>query len=203
MGAPNRSSPQRSRLAYEAARILAEQGDQAFDRARRKAALRVGALDRRDWPSNEEIQGALLEQRSLFQSERREGELRHLRAQAVASMGVLTRFRPRLVGPVLAGTGNLHQGVRLHLFADSPEEVVFTLFDQKIPWREREETLRFGGGVRRAYPTFTFVAGGIPFTLVVLPLQALRNAPLDTVTGRPGPGADLEDVRRLLERPGT
>ena len=202
MGAPSHPSPQRSRLAYEAARILAEQGDQAFDRARRKAALRIGVLNRRDWPTNEEIQGALLEQRRLFAPEPVHGELRHLRTQAVSAMGVFAKFRPRLVGPALSGTGDLRQGVRLHLFADSPEEVIFALFDQQIPWREREEPLRFGGGVRRVLPAFAFVAGDIPFTLVVLPIQALSNPPLDTVTDRPERGADLAAVRRLLEAAG-
>lgn len=196
-----RSSPsaQRSRLAYEAARILADQGDQAFDRARRKAALRIGVIDRRDWPTNEEIQGALLEQFRLFQSERVAGEVKRLRTQASAAMGALARFQPRLVGPALSGVGDLHQGVRLHLFADSPEELAFALFDQGIPWHEREETLRFGGGVRRTYPAFSFVAGDIPFTLVALPMQALRNPPLDPVSDRPERGASLEAVRRLLD----
>jgi hypothetical protein len=202
MGAPSHPSPQRARLAYEAARILAEQGDQAFDHARRKAALRIGALNRRDWPTNEEIQVALLEQRRLFAPEPAQGELRHLRTQAVAAMGVFAKFRPRLVGPALAGTGDPRQGIRLHLFADSPEEVVFVLCDQHIPWQEREEPLRFGGGVRRVLPAFAFVAGDIPFRLVVLPIQALSNPPLNTVTDRPERGADLAAVRRLLETPG-
>jgi hypothetical protein len=203
MGVPSHPSPQRSRLAYEAARILAEQGDQAFDHARRKAALRIGILNRRDWPTNEEIQGALLEQLRLFAPERVHGDLQHLRTQAVAAMGVFAKFRPRLVGPALSGTGDMHQGVRLHLFADSPEEVVFVLCDRHIPWQEREEPLRFGGGVRRVVPAFAFVAGDIPFTLVVLPIQALSNPPLDTVTDRPERGADLQTVRRLLEGPGA
>lgn len=203
MGARNQPSPQRARLAYEAARILAEQGDQAFDHARRKAALRIGVINRRDWPTNEEIQGALMEQRRLFEPERLGSELRRLRTQALAAMGIFAKFRPRLVGSALSGAGDLRQGVRLHLFADSPEEVVFVLYDQHIPWHEREEPLRFGGGVRRVLPAFSFVAGDIPFTLVVLPTQAMSNPPLDSVTDRPERGADLEAVRRLLEGPGA
>jgi hypothetical protein len=198
----NRFSPQRGRLAYEAARILAEQGNQAFDRARRKAAERTGILDRRDWPTNEEIQDALLEQRRLFQPERAAGDLHRLRQQAVAAMRTFARFLPRLVGPVLSGTGDLRQGVRMHLFAESPKDLVFALMDQGIPWREREEALRYSGGVRRVEPVFSFVAGGIPFSLVVLPPQAMRNPPLDPVTERPERGASLEAVRGLLGEPG-
>jgi hypothetical protein len=202
VGGRSRCSPQRYRLAYEAARILAEQGDQAFDRARRKAAERTGMLNRREWPTNEEIQGALLEQRRLFQSERGAADLQRLRQQAAAAMRSFSRFLPRLVGPVLSGTGDLRQGVRMHLFAESPKELVFALVDQGIPWQEREEPLRYSGGVRRVQPAFAFVAGGIPFTLVVLPLQAIRNPPLDPVTERPERGADLDAVRKLLDETG-
>lgn len=196
----SRCSPQRCRLAYEAARILAEQGDQAFDRARRKAAERTGIANRREWPSNEEIQDALLEQRRLFQSERVAADLQRVRHQAAAAMRSFARFLPRLVGPALSGTGDLRQGVRMHLFADSPEELVFALVDQGIPWHEREETLRYSGGIRRVQPAFAFVAGDIPFTLVVLPLQAMRNPPLDPVTERPERGADLEAVTKMLDQ---
>jgi hypothetical protein len=203
MSGCDRGSPQRQRLAYEAARILAEHGDQAFDRARRKAALRIGIENRREWPTNEEIQDALLEQRRIFQSERIAGDLGRLRGQALAAMCAFARFLPHLVGPALSGAGDLRQGVRMHLFADSPKELVFSLIDQGIPWQEREEALRYGGGVRKVHPAFTFVAGEIPFTLIVLPLHALRNPPLDTVTERPERGADRDALRRILDETGS
>jgi len=199
MSGHHRGSPQRDRLAYEAARILAEHGGQAFDRARRKAAERLGIVNRRDWPTNEEIHQALLEQRCLFQGERCAADLRRLREQAARAMGVFARFRPRLVGPVLAGTADMGAGVRLHLFADSPEELVFALVDQGIPWQEGEEVLRYGDGRRLACPSFGFVAGEIPFTLVVLPPQSLRSPPLNPVTERPERGVGLGALRRLLE----
>jgi hypothetical protein len=199
MNTRGRSTPQRHRLAYEAARILAEHGGQAFDRARRKAAERLGITNRREWPSNEEIYIALLEQRRLFQGQRIDADQRHLRQQAAVAMGAFARFTPRLVGPVLTGAGDLHAGVRLHLFADSPEELVFALVDQGIPWEEGEETLRYSGGRRLTHPSFAFVAGEIPFTLVVLPHKALGNPPLDPVTERPERGASLDTLRSMLE----
>lgn len=198
MGGRNRPGAQRQQLAYEAARIMAEQGIAEFDRARVKAAQRVGIGDRRCWPSNEEIQEALLAHQRLFQGERREEELRHLRAQAVEAMMTLSRFAPRLVGPVLTGTGGKVIGVRLHLFADNAEDVVFALMDQGIPWQEREVTLRYAGGVRRAHPILAFFAGETPFELVILPRVAARNPPLDSVSERPERGADIIEVQRLL-----
>jgi hypothetical protein len=197
--AGNRLSHRRSRLAYEAARILSDQGDQTFDRARRKAAERTGNSDRRDWPTNEEIQDALIEQRRLFASDRVNCDLRRLREQAMLAMDAFSKFRPRLVGGALIGSGNLHQGVRMHLFAERPEEVVFALLEQGIPWQEREVILRYGGSTRRTHPMFAFVAGDIPFALVVLPLEALRNPPLDLVTERPDRGVDGETLRQMLQ----
>ncbi len=202
MSGRNRCSPQRCRLAYEAARILAEQGDQAFDRARRKAAERTGIANRREWPTNVEIQDALLEQRRLFKSERAVADLYRLRQQAAVAMQSFARFLPRLVGPVLSGTGDLRLGVRMHVFAESPKELMFALIDRGIPWQEREEPLRYGDGLRRVQPAFAFIAGDIPFTLVVLPLQAMRSPPLNPVTERPERGADLEAVRKMLQDPG-
>ncbi|MEA3278565.1 MAG: hypothetical protein U9Q81_25355 [Pseudomonadota bacterium] len=199
MGGHNRSNAQRQRLAYEAARIMVEQGIQQFDRARRKAAVRAGIGNKRCWPNNEEIQEALLQQRRLFQGDRQALELRSLRRQALSAMRTFASFVPRLVGPVLCGTGDAAQGVRLHLFADNPEDVVLALLDQGIPWQEREGIIRYSGGVRRNHPVFTVFAGETPFELVVLPLAALRNPPLNPVSERPEKGADAADVERLVE----
>ncbi|AGA88957.1 hypothetical protein Thimo_0082 [Thioflavicoccus mobilis 8321] len=198
MGASRRSDFQRQRLAYEAARIMAEQGEQEFDRARRKAASRLGVADRRAWPKNDEIQSALLQQRRLFDpQESRHAELRRLRVHALNAMRLFATFAPRLVGPALIGTGDATAGIRLHLFAESPEEVVLILIDQAIPWHERERSFCYAGGKRYTHPTFHFVAGDIPVELVVLPVQSRRNPPLDAVTERPERGADLVEVERL------
>lgn len=195
----NRPSPQRRQLAYEAARIMAEQGIEEFESARRKAAERARVDNRRAWPTNEEIQEALLAHRRLFQTERQARELQHLRGQALEAMRTFERFHPRLVGAVLTGVADGRQAVRLHLFADNPEDVVFLLLDRSIPWDEREGTLRFAGGVRRVHPVLSFLAGETRFELVVLPSSAQRSPPLDQVTERPDRGADAAEVARLLD----
>lgn len=200
MGNRNRSDVRRLRLAYEAARILHDQGDGAFERARRKAAERSGVSDRRLWPSNEEIRDALRSQQRLFQGESQAAELHRMREQAVQGMRNLAGFSPRLVGPVLDGSADGRQPVRLHLFADHPEDVVLTLMQRHIPWTQQEETLRFGGGVRRVHPVLRFFAGDLCFELVILPPSALRNPPLDPVSERPQRGADADDVERMLAR---
>jgi hypothetical protein len=99
---------------------------------------------------------------------------------------------------VLTGSGQEQLGIQLFLFAENPEDVVFALLDQQIPWHERERAFRFSGGERRNYPIILFMAGDVPFELTVLPVQALRNPPLDPVTERPARGAAIAEVERLL-----
>jgi hypothetical protein len=198
MSGRDRANVLRQRIAYEAARIMVEQGGGDFERARRKAAERTGILDRRNWPSNEAIQEALLTQRRLFRGEVYARDLERMRGAALNAMRAFQSFSPHLIGPALTGAGRPEEGVSLYLFAERPEEVVFALIDQQIPWEERERSFRYSSGERRTHPVFRFVAGDIPLELIVLPRAALRNPPLDPVTERPERGADSADLERLM-----
>ena len=189
---------QRERLAYEAARIVLDQGLEDYDKARRKAAERIGVPDRRHWPSNEAVQDAVLAQRRLCMGRADEEALQRLRAAALQAMEQLELFAPRLVGGALSGALGSGSGIDLLLFADRAEDVIFTLLDLRIPWREAERSMRYPGGARCVHPVFRFMAGELPVELVVLPRRALRNPPLDPVTERPQRGADRHEVARLI-----
>jgi hypothetical protein len=202
MSGRDRSHEARQRLAYEAARIMIEQGLADFDRARRKAAERLGVLDRRGWPTNEAIEDALLTQRRLFQGEAHIHDVQRLRRDALQAMHRFRSFSPRLVGPVLRGVADADAGVHLYLYAERPEDVVFALIEQRIPWHEHARGFRYGNGERRVHPVFRFVAGATPIELIVLPRAAQRNPPLDPVTERPQRGADRAALERLLTGPG-
>jgi hypothetical protein len=89
--------------------------------------------------------------------------------------------------------------VTLHVFADTPDDVMHALMEQRIPWKERSRSLRYGGGLKKSHPVFAFVAGGVSVELVVLPLLTERNPPLSPVTDRPERGAGIEQVKRLLD----
>jgi hypothetical protein len=198
MSERDRSSASQRRIAYEAARIMAEEAVTDFDRARRKAAERTGILDRRRWPTNEAIAEALLTHRRLFLGDAEAARLRRLRAAAVQAMRSFRAFGPRLIGPLLNGAGPLDAGVQLYLFADRPEDVLFALLERRIPWHERERSIRYANGERRNHPVFRFVAGEAQVELIVLPSAAHRNPPLDPITERPARGADIAEVERLL-----
>ncbi|NCC27847.1 MAG: hypothetical protein EOM22_06790 [Gammaproteobacteria bacterium] len=198
MSTRERIAAQRERLAYEAARIILDQGTDDFDRARRKAAERIGVLDRRHWPTNEAVKDAVLAQRRLFRGQVDQEALHGLRCLALQAMEQLDSFSPRLIGGVLSGALGSGAGIELLLFADRPEDVIFALLDRGIPWREAERVMRYPGGLRSTHPAFRFLAGNVSVELVVLPRRALREMPLDPVTERPQRGADRRDLEQML-----
>jgi len=200
MRGPSRDpSHTRRRIAYEAARILAEQGDRDFERARRKAAERVGCRDRRLLPDNADILAELQSQQRLFEGPSHDDELLRLRRRALEAMQAFVRFEPRLVGPVLDGSADRNSPIQLHLFAETPEQLAHALLEKHIPWHQGERQLRYGDGSVRPHPLFTFEAGGHPVELLCLPLEGRREAPLSAVDNRPEERASIARVQGLLE----
>ena len=196
----SRQAALRQQIAREAARIMSDQGHHDYRSACRKAAARLGIRDARCYPKNADIEQALKEYQRLFHDQRQSAALYRLRQMAAEAMQSLHRFRPRLVGPVLQGTADNHSGVKLHLFAETPEEVALSLSEMQIPWRELEQTLRYRRGEARRYPLFCFQAGDVAVELVVFPPTGLRDAPLSTLDDQPEQRASLKQVRALLEQ---
>lgn len=197
MAGRERSNTLEERLAYEAARIMVEQGLPDFDRARRKAAERTGILDRRHWPSNEVVQEAISLQRRLFRAHRHSAELESFWHQAIQAMRLFQAFEPRIAGSALDGPTDPALGLELFLFADQPEDVLFALMDRRIPWRDGQRLMRYPDGQSQPHPVFRFLAGETPVALVVLPRSALRHPPLDPVTERPLRGMRVEALEQL------
>lgn len=199
MAGREHSNALKERMAYEAARIMVEQGLSDFDRARRKAAARTGILDRRHWPSNEAVQEAISTQRRLFRAHRQGSRHPDLRHAALQAMRLFQAFEPRIAGSALEGLMDPALGLELFLFADQPEEVLFELMDLRIPWRDGQRLMRYPDGQASAHPVFRFLAGDTAVALIVLPRGALRNPPLDPVTERPLRGIRLEELERLAD----
>lgn len=190
-------------IAQECARIMADEGVKDFRLAKRKAATRLGVANRGLLPTNAEIEQALLEYQRLFRSAEQPRQLRRRREAAVEAMRFFTRFRPRLVGAVLDGTAGPHSEVSLHVFADTPEEVVLFLLEHNIPFETTERRLRLNSGEYAWFPTLGFAAGDVNVELTVLPQQAERHAPRSPVDGRPMRRASLAAVQGLLDEEGT
>ena len=114
----------REQLAQEAARLIVDHGMHDYGQAKRKAALRFGVRESSALPSNSEIESSVIERQRIFEPELHERRVTALRRLAVEIMDFLFAFQPRLVGPVLAGTVTDNSPLELHVFTESPEQVL-------------------------------------------------------------------------------
>jgi hypothetical protein len=196
--ATTKDTRMRQLVTQEAARIMAEEGINDYLVAKRKAAERLGAPDTRNLPGNREIQDALIEYQRLFGGEDRPVLVQRLREAAIDAMQFLERFEPRLVGSVLHGTATEHSDVNLHLFAETPEEVVFFLMEHGIPHEITERRFRFGREEQVSIPVYRLVAGDVAIDLAVFPRKGLREAPRSRIDGAPMERAGIAAVQELL-----
>ncbi|MCU7929823.1 MAG: hypothetical protein KZQ90_03405 [Candidatus Thiodiazotropha sp. (ex Codakia rugifera)] len=187
------------RIAYEAARILTELRSDNVTHACQKAAAKYGVTRRQMMPSREEVEQALREQQRLLRGEQQPDVMQNLRLSALAAMQALQQFQPILVGSVFQGTADSNSRVKLHLFADTPEDILFTLSDLHIPWQEKQQTALFSDGSRNTLPSFLFSADGVVFELTVLPAGNPHKRPLDPIDNQPMQGANIKQLKWLLD----
>ncbi|HXD83303.1 MAG TPA: hypothetical protein VN599_02615 [Rudaea sp.] len=195
---PARSEQLRRRVALEAARLISEHGIRDYQLAKRKAAENLHALDAASLPKNQQIEEALREHQRLFHRDDQPRQLRALREAALEAMRYFVRFEPRLVGAVLDGTADTHSAICLHLFCDTTESVMGLLTDDGIDFDEDSRRLRLDAGNFAEFPVLRITQSGVDFDLTLLPLDAIRQAPLDRSGERPMPRAGLAAVEKLL-----
>lgn len=203
MHANDRVRRNRHRVAQEAARLMSEHGIADYRRAKVKAAERLGVVDEQSLPRNREIEDALRAHQRLFHADTQPQALRRRREAALAAMRFLGDFQPRLVGTVLEGTADEHSPICLHLFSDDADAPSRFLYGRGIAHDASMQHLRMRRDRGEDVPLLIFVADEVPFELCVLPVDALRQAPLDRVDERPMRRADIGDIEALLRREGA
>ncbi|MGH8245638.1 MAG: hypothetical protein ACREUU_04325 [Gammaproteobacteria bacterium] len=191
-------SQNRRCVAELAARIMADEGVEYYHLAKRKAADRLGIKGLRKFPDNSEIAALLNTHQRLFQAQSQPLWLRAQRETALEAMRLLRRFDPMLAGPVLDGSAARQSIVCLHVFAETPEEVNYSLLEHAIPFTVHERTVRQNSRERTAYPCFRFMAGEVGIELVVFSPIFKRQAPLSPVDGKPMARADRAFVEALV-----
>jgi hypothetical protein len=196
--AQDRTQRNRVLVAQEAARLMSEHGIRDFHHAKVKAAERLGIVDTQALPRNQEIEDALREHQRIFHGDTQPQALRARREAAVEAMRFLRAFDSRLVGAVLEGTADDHSAVCLHVYSDDPEAPGLFLQEQGIPLETQTRRLRWSNSDQSEHTVLLFGADGIPFDITVLPLDALRQAPLDRVDERPMRRATRAMVQELL-----
>lgn len=194
----------RSRIALEAARLLAEQGASTLQQAKLKAAMRLGAPDARQLPSNQDVELALAEYQQLFYADETAARLRVLRSTAVKALRLLAAFSPRAVGAVVTGIVAESSVVGIHAYTDTPEDIPMCLSEAGIPFDLGERRWRSGrDSAGEPLPMVSFFAGDVPIEVLILPERARRHPPLTGGDGRPVPRIDLSALESLLNSAST
>ena len=193
-----RTHERRTRLAQEAARLMAVGGVRDFHQAKLKAAERLGIHDDASLPRNREIEDALREYQRLFQGDATTDALQRRREAALHALEFFAAFDARLVGPVLEGTADANTPVALHLYSDDAGAVARCLDDSGIPAEARGRRVRLDRERDFGAEVWLFAGDGLTFDLTVLPRDALRQAPLSPVDEKPMRRASVAQLRALL-----
>ncbi|MBD9369424.1 hypothetical protein [Xanthomonas sp. XNM01] len=196
--AQTRIRERRHQLANEAARLMAEGGIRDYHQAKLKAASRLGIHDDASLPRNREIEDALRERQRLFSGTGHAHGLRRRREAALRAMEFLRPFSPRLVGPVLDGTADTTSPVQLHLHSDDPDAVQRFLDEHGIPAEPHTRRVRLDRHRSDDVPVWVFSAEELGFDLLVLPYDALRQAPLSQIDEKPMARATVSQLSTLL-----
>ena len=193
---------QRQEVALEAARILATEGQRNYHQAKQKAAHRLGFSGRAGMPSNSEIEAELKRYQALYGGNQHFDGVAELRRAALEAMKFFSRFRPKLVGPVLEGTADRHSRISLHVFCDHAEELISFLLERKICFEQETRRIRWHDDSYRDLELVVIEAGGQCFELGLMTGGAWKQPPPDPIDGRAQRRAGTAEVERLVNDAG-
>jgi hypothetical protein len=183
----------REQLAYQTARIMAEDGisDHAF--AKRKAARQLGASDTQHLPSNREVDKELNRYRDLFQSDTHPDVIYQLRTEALEAMHQLEEFHPYLTGSVQIGSSGTNSDINLLLYSDDVKSVLLYLLKHNIEFEDGEWKVQMNGH-EMTVPSYTLACeSGTLIHMVVLPENYRHSG-----SRHPETHADIAALEKLL-----
>jgi hypothetical protein len=118
----------RETLAAAAARIIVESQMTDWSLARRKAAEQLGLSVRTTaMPSDDDVIAEIKTYHALYGGEEHAEQLLAQRETALELMRALSRFEPRLVGPVAEGWAHEGSDIVIDIAADSSKDVEIEL----------------------------------------------------------------------------
>ena len=190
---------QRSHIAAEAARILANDGINDYQLAKQKAIARLGISSQKNLPGNSEIELALHEHLQIFQLASLSRRVATRRQVALKAMKFFSGFEAKLVGAVLRGTVTESSEIQLHLVADTPEQVAGHLIENDIPYEICSRRIRYGSNRYEELPGYRFTAENVFIELLVFTPAGFREKPLSPIDGKAMNRASVRELERLLE----
>ena len=188
----------RQRVAAEAARIMATEGQHQYLNAKQKAAQRLGADSRKGLPSNAEVAAALKDYLELFGGHEREQAVQQLLETALQAMRWLQPLSPRLSGAVVDGLADRHSPLQIHVFSDDPDAPLHFLMQRNMPYEQGQKRIRWYEDQYRDIATLNFHAGDIKVELWLFAIDDQRQAPPSPIDGRPRERLDLKAVEKRL-----
>jgi hypothetical protein len=194
------SSKLRRQIAFDAARLMYDRQESEYDRAKLKAARRLGQgwVKPADLPSNAEIRDEIQQLARVYEGDSRLDQLRQMRVAALRLMTLLQRFRPRLIGSVLTGHTRAGSDIDLHVFSNSLESVTAELEYHGITYSTERKQVR-KGGIPETF-RHIHVSDRFEFELTVYPENKSGHVFKSSITGKPMERASLGELRQFLEQ---
>jgi len=191
----------RQEVAFEAARILATEGQRNYGQAKQKAAHRLGLSGRSGLPSNAEVEAELKRYQAMYGGSELIDDLAEKRRAALEAMKFFGRFRPKLVGPVLEGTSDQHSRISLHVFCETEDDVIAFLLSRNIRFEQETRRIRWHDSSYRDLELVVIEADGQCFELALMAGSSWKQPPPDPVDGRAQRRAGTQEIERLINEP--
>ena len=191
----------RGLIAYEAARLMYEDGVREYRDAKRKAAKRFGpekALSLGSHlPSNAEIHEELARLIASTEQDLLPERLLRLRLTALTYLELFSDFSPYLVGSVLSGAVTERSDIDIHLFADAIEDVEGLLERRGLSFQTETVPIRKGGLITD-YTHVYLEDEGTEIECSVYPVEERRNRTVSSITGKPMERAGLARLKKII-----
>ena len=191
----------RGMIAYEAARLMYEDGVREYRDAKRKAAKPFGpekALSLGSHlPTNAEIHEELVKLIASREEEVLPERLLRLRLIALKYLELFSDFSPYLVGSVLSGAVTERSDIDIHLFSDSVEEVEDLLRGNGMEFETEVVPIR-KSGVVKDYTHVYLEDEGTVIECSVYPAEERRNRTTSSITGKPMERASAARLKKII-----
>ena len=121
-------------IAAVAARLMAEDGLDDVELAKRKAAHQLNLPEWIGLPSSQAVYDALRTHQAIFHDTEQRERIVAMREEALYWMDVLSDFHPYLTGSVLEGTAGRFAMIDILLYPDSDKDVEIFLLNRGIDY---------------------------------------------------------------------
>lgn len=121
-------------IAVVAARLMAEDGLDDVELAKRKAAHQLNLPEWIGLPTSQAVYDALRTHQAIFHDTEQRERIVTMREEALYWMDVLADFHPYLTGSVLEGTAGRYAMIDILLYPDSDKDVEIFLLNRGIDY---------------------------------------------------------------------